>query len=1097
MDSPAVGSTVKQYSGSLSRTSNNHQDEKSARILALLRSKDDALMQLQAKYEEERNKTSELQAELSKQVHGLAEAEEKIKNVQERFQEHKRTAASVKESDAQKIRDLEAQLQNVEEETQEVMCRVTELEESQKELMSQVDSTRELQEHVATLTSALEAADEIIGNLHKAVDQGKETSAIKDNEIEVLREQLVSLIGEDNLVQKPNDRSMMEVDGALYRPSADGDDDQLDVQRLLEKVEDLERRLEDETNMKLSVKERCNELENLLHEEQVASKHVQSNLEMLQQQTQASSTKFEGLLQECSTLKDHLLEAQQENDSLKSTIWDLEKQCAKQTATLVAQEAANNLQSQWRLSGFQTFSDCAVKNASKTSPAYEELSNQIQSMALNTIDLQRQLEEAEAKLVINHRQMEHLHRSLERYRLLGDQISSSPPYIHEISDETDGVEELYEMIHSLRERLVHSAAAQEGQAKAFTALVKEITGREAILQRKLQDTSKVQEHLRSLQLLCSKTIGMMHGTIARMAMEEGDKEEANALLHGSTHWSLLGETTAELLRRFQSLSDAFKAFQTKQSTEPNGVVGNTLSIADRSSTEVGQMTGEVVFLDQLDSILQLAEEICSFLSFEDLTKSQPREIPGNNASIASFVGERAQLIFEMAKTLKLSIKALKTHYAGKPVMKHTDEERERHMLSGKTQNSQQDTIEDLVRQIATLNERASLMSAAHEAALEEASHYQEAVEHLKLAQVNYQRQEEGWKKEIERLKDLLKGFESITRSEDHATRLNTTNSISDEVDKVDKGDKVNKVKDTTAEELVALLDGLDVLLADAARMEERLLTLEASLAAAERLQKENQVATNYGRLVSGALRAKQVAEVWKDCQEKLNALHKIIAQKDKLVHDVNEEKNTLLDKVKALELQHKSQEDRHSQEIKAVVARAEEDRQKLQTEITEAVTSATASDVEKRLIGQFEQSIAILKKGLEAARAQCAELRSQKDAIYSEFVRYKEIKQAEIGLLEERLGFVGDEASQENIFTSDDERTNSLENEIARACNADAVSAALREAKLERMYRKKIEEMLKLAMVSDEESKIRPIGLDATKVSDIFDSKNILSFRRV
>jgi len=296
------------------------------------------------------------------------------------------------------------------------------------------------------------------------------------------------------------------------------------------------------------------------------------------------------------------------------------------------------------------------------------------------------------------------------------------------------------------------------------------------------------------------------------------------------------------------------------------------------------------------------------------------------------------------------------------------------------------------------------------------------------------------------------------------------------------------------------LDGLDGLLADAARMEERLFTLEASLAAAERLEKETQVTSNYSRLVGSALRAKQVAAVWKDWQEELNAVHKIVSHKDRLLQDLEAEKSTLLDQVKALQSQQESQQQRHFQEIAAAEAKAVQDRQKLQAELTEAVAASTASAVEQRLIAQFEQSMSILKKGFETARVQCSELRSQKDKIYAEFVRYKEIKQAEIGLLEERLGiFAGAESSQENpSFCTDDEQTTSLENEIARACNSDAVSAALREANLERMHRRKVEEMLKIAMISKEESKIQRhagLSVDATKVSDIFDSKNMLSFR--
>jgi hypothetical protein len=81
MDSPTVESTAKQHSESMFRSSNNNQDEKSARILSLLRSKDEALMQAQAKYEQERKRTSELRAELDKQMESLMEAEEKFDNL--------------------------------------------------------------------------------------------------------------------------------------------------------------------------------------------------------------------------------------------------------------------------------------------------------------------------------------------------------------------------------------------------------------------------------------------------------------------------------------------------------------------------------------------------------------------------------------------------------------------------------------------------------------------------------------------------------------------------------------------------------------------------------------------------------------------------------------------------------------------------------------------------------------------------------------------------------------------------------------------------------------------------------------------------------
>jgi hypothetical protein len=119
------------------------------------------------------------------------------------------------------------------------------------------------------------------------------------------------------------------------------------------------------------------------------------------------------------------------------------------------------------------------------------------------------------------------------------------------------------------------------------------------------------------------------------------------------------------------------------------------------------------------------------------------------------------------------------------------------------------------------------------------------------------------------------------------------------------------------------------------------------------------------------------------------------------------------------------------------------------------IVDTAAIEAEDRCAMEYQTSIDSMEVEISRLRHQCKQLEDEKRAIFDDFKRFQEVKNASIELLEQRLNALGMKTQVERKETV--KRKDAL-SRIEEACNSDAVYAALHQAKIEKLQREKIEE---------------------------------------
>ena len=439
-------------------------------------------------------------------------------------------------------------------------------------------------------------------------------------------------------------------------------------------------------------------------------------------------------------------------------------------------------------------------------------------------------------------------------------------------------------------------------------------------------------------------------------------------------------------------------------------------------------------------------------------------------------------------------------------------------------------VMDLTERLTLMTQRLGLLTAANEAAQTEACHSRAAVaelaealqashaEHEKaLSQASTReleltaqleesqgecrklleslqaldRDQQTWEKQVNvKIATLQAQLEASVRrfSNGNNTTTHKTNSTHQSITKnLRKGEAPTEKSRAPGQEIIPpglgpLLDGLDALLNDASAMEERLRGLEA---AAERADNERvqETQSRWEGMSTGLLRSRDVAAVWEEARLQIAELQvgrakqaQRAAEFAERVSALESERDELLQRLEAVrdvherQLQHAAE--LHAAQLAVATAAADVERQETLRR-GEAAALAAAAAGEQRARVDLGDSVDNARRALEEAQRLCARLRTERDAVHAEFVKYREVKAAEVQLLEQRLGIFTpisensddpDPTSVEMVDTStSDVEIAAAAGKIAAACRADAVAAALREAKMERSHRMQLQQALKNA----------------------------------
>jgi len=288
--------------------------------------------------------------------------------------------------------------------------------------------------------------------------------------------------------------------------------------------------------------------------------------------------------------------------------------------------------------------------------------------------------------------------------------------------------------------------------------------------------------------------------------------------------------------------------------------------------------------------------------------------------------------------------------------------------------------------------------------------------------------------------------------------------------------------------LAALLDGMDGLLADAAAMEERLHQLEGQAAEAAELRSAAAQNRWQGLTVAAAC-AQGAAAAWAGARADVTAAEQRCAehaqrakQLAEHVRQLEAENTELCRRLDAMRALHDEQSSRmaelHAAQLAAAEAKLHAQKQELNRHADAAVAAAVAA-AEAHTKERVGQGLEDALRELEGCQRECVRLRAERDAAYAEFKRFREIKAAEVQLLEQRLGLENGVSSNAADADEAEMLVAAASGEIAAACRADAVAAALREAKLERKHRMEVQHAL--AALRAEEKKAQAARKAAEK----------------
>ena len=399
------------------------------------------------------------------------------------------------------------------------------------------DEIVRLSAEVATLSGKLVVAEESKAHLESVHAVTQQAVLHAESELQAALEREVQLQAlETSLAEKVEGEERRanaakalcielqeEVDGAAER-----------AQEMIEQLHDLQAQRD-------ALQKRAETAEAAIAEAETAAAAAEA---AAGEAKEGAAERVAAALRQSSQLKAQMMAAQTENDALKKSIASLESKLVQAAATAAAKDAAGAL----------TLSSQHRHNVeSENTPAVIELARGLSESAAQRIELQRELQVATQMKTVHEQTINHLKSSVARLHAV---LSAAQEDSINDGDDEEAVEREEEVqeekqsdaamgsLSRLREQIINSLAAQEGQASAFADLLEDAALREETLQGYVQEAQLIEEERQRIEDMCTAAVAVLHGALAQVAMAEGCEEAGDALLHADVDAEELAHVTA-------------------------------------------------------------------------------------------------------------------------------------------------------------------------------------------------------------------------------------------------------------------------------------------------------------------------------------------------------------------------------------------------------------------------------------------------------------------------------------------------------------------------------------------------------------------------
>lgn len=991
---------------------------------------------------------------------------------------------------------------------------------------------------VAELGGKLEAAEEEKTHLEAACTVAQRSALHAESELQSLLSKHAELQG--------SERSLLEkLDAESQRAAAA---EALCVE-LEQEIENATEKAEKQAQTVGTLIEKCEQLEHraILAEGKVgnAEKAAEIAKEQAIAEKENAAERVAAALRQSGQLKTQMLDAQKENDTLKSKIASLESKVSFAAAKAAAQEAAEAL--------------TAHRNRAlaATTPV-EVLAHAVAESAQQQIQLQMDLKTCTELNSIHERTIEALRGSISRLRaaLLEDEekegLEENKCALPELPSSTSP--------DSLREQLIRGLAAQKGQAQAFATVMEESAERETLLETQLHEAQFIEEERRRFEGMCAASVATMHGALAQIALAEGSEDSGEALLEADVNPEELSYVTSAVSAKLQEF--AKRIVRERQETDDGRVDPEAVLAASQreviaalsaqlAANSGGDGGGDIKKSAATGSALKAPSSsstslqgLCGLLLHQLKTLEKTLNSAGGS-NVDGAVQSMRSTIMVVQSEIEAALGSLQDSTLSTTVLPLPQSPAPPAVPEGNTATSRaaalSKQVDDLTERLTIMSERISLLTAANEAAQTEASHGKSAVAELAQAlqqahmenaesstslqqaairEGELQNQLEETTNECRQLLDALHALESekktwerqvnakiaalqnqfeasvqeLAACKQSKNTANSTETLAASMQALENPTTASSFSSSQFPSgLGTLLDGMDALLSDAFLMGERIKELEAA-AVTQAQHRAKTTQDRWNGFTAGVLRCQQVATARAEARNEIKALKlkssKHAQRADALAQKVSElekEQKELLTRLDGVRDVHKQQLEHsaqlHAAQLAAMSAETEAHRQEMLRH-SEQGAHAAAAAAEQRAYADVKDRVESARRALEEAQRTCGQLRNERDAVHAEFIKYRQIKTAEVQLLEQRLGIFsklhqaeGDNVDGSNIGEvandylegqaglgpasfSDEVKIATAAGQIAGACRADAVAAALREAKLERSHRLQLQESL-------------------------------------
>ncbi|KAL4539203.1 hypothetical protein Ndes2526B_g02539 [Nannochloris sp. 'desiccata'] len=829
-------------------------------------------------------------------------------------------------------------------------------------------------------------------------------------------------------------------------------------------------------------------------------------------------------LRQSGQLKTQMLDAQKENDILKSKIASLESKVSFAAAKAAAQQAAEAL-------------TVHRNRALAATTPVEVLAHAVAEAAQQQIQLQMDLQSCTELNSIHERTIEGLRGSISRLRaaLLEDEEKE---LFEQGKQDTFSLPELpsstsLATLTSLREQLICSLAAQKGQAQAFATLIEESSERETVLETQLHEAQLIEEERQRLEGMCAASVATMHGALAQIALAEGSEDTGEALLEADVNPEDLRYVTAAVSAKLQEFAKHIA--RERQETDDGRVdPGAVLAASQREviaalSAQLATSSGGGIERSSTTGSATTATSASSISSHDSLKglcglllhqlRTLEKTLSGAGGSnVDAVVQSMRSTIMIVQSEIEAALGFLQVSTLSTTVLPLPQSPAPPAVPDASSATSRaaalEKQVDDLTERLLIMSERLSLLTAANEAAQTEASHGKSAVSELAQALQQAHMENEETATSLQqaaiRERELQNQLEETTN--ECRQLLDALNALENE--KTSWEGEVNA-------KVTALQSQFEASVQELAAYTQSNITANSAETLAASMRENGNVTTaptsstsftasqfpsGLGTLLDGVLRCQQVASARAEARNEIKALEmksaKHAQRADALARKVSElekAQEELVNRLEAVKEIHQQQLEHsaqlHAAQLAAMSAETEARRQEILRH-SDAAALAAAVAAEQRAYEDVKDRVESARRALEEAQRLCGQLRNERDAVHAEFTKYRQIKTAEVQLLEQRLGIFSklNEADGDNVdgsntgedanafkegqaglgpaSFSEEVKIASAAGQIAGACRADAVAAALREAKLERSHRLQLQNSLTSAHAAEKRAAV-------------------------